>query len=99
MAHEQVSIGGRHTGALGLAFDLEVMTEFEGEVVVCLHVSLFVCVCVYVSVCLCVCVCVCVCVCLCVFVHVVCECIFVCVCREHVSIVSYIDHNWHRSDS
>ena len=34
MAHEQIGIGGCHTGAHGLAFDLEVMMGVEGEVVV-----------------------------------------------------------------
>ena len=34
MAHEQLGIGGGHTGAHGCAFDLEVMTGVEGEVVV-----------------------------------------------------------------
>ena len=35
MAHEQISIGGGHLGALGRAFNLEVMMVVEGEVVVC----------------------------------------------------------------
>ena len=34
MAHEQIGIGGGHTGALGHAFDLEVIMGVEGEVVV-----------------------------------------------------------------
>ena len=29
MVHEQVSIGGGHMGALGHAFDLEVVTRVE----------------------------------------------------------------------
>ena len=34
MAHEQVGIGGGHTGVHGRAFDLEEMMGVEGEVVV-----------------------------------------------------------------
>ena len=34
MAHEQVSIGGGHTGACGHAFGLEEVTGVEGEIVV-----------------------------------------------------------------
>ena len=34
MAHEQIGIGGGHTGAHGFAFDLEVMMVVEGEVFV-----------------------------------------------------------------
>ena len=33
VAHNQISIGGGHMGAHGLAFDLEVMMGVEGEVV------------------------------------------------------------------
>ena len=32
VAHEQIGIGGGHTGAHGRAFDLEVMVGVEGEV-------------------------------------------------------------------
>ena len=34
MAHEQVGIGGGHTGAHGHTFDLEGMSGVEGEIVV-----------------------------------------------------------------
>ena len=34
MAHEQVSIGGGHTGAHGRTFDLEELSGGEGEIVV-----------------------------------------------------------------
>ena len=34
VAHEQIGIGGGHTGAHGRVFDLEVMMGVEGEVVV-----------------------------------------------------------------
>ena len=34
MSHEQVGIGGGHTGAHGRTFDLEEMSGVEGEVVV-----------------------------------------------------------------
>ena len=34
MAHEQVGIGGGHTGAHGCTFDLEEMSGVEGEIVV-----------------------------------------------------------------
>ena len=34
MAHNQVGIGGGHTGAHGCAFDLEEMTGVKGEAVV-----------------------------------------------------------------
>ena len=33
MAHEQIGIGGGHTGAHGHPFNLEVMMGVEGEVV------------------------------------------------------------------
>ena len=34
MTHEQIGIGGGHTGVHGHAFDLEIMMGVEGEVVV-----------------------------------------------------------------
>ena len=34
MAHEQVGIGGGHTGAHGRTFDLEEISGVEGEIVV-----------------------------------------------------------------